>query len=104
MVITKTTQTNTIDTKFEYDETGKMTHKVVTETLEVPETSVCGTTTITYHPDDCDDGDDIDVDIDTDAELEVTVSPFEVITAVAGIASIITSCCLLSKALKNAGQ
>lgn len=95
MLIAMTKQTNVTDTVYEYDANGKMTHKVVTETLEIPDMSPVAT--VTTCACDCDD----DFEADMYAEFEVPVSPLEVITAAAGIASIIASGCLIYKALRK---
>lgn len=97
MMIAKTTQTNTIDTKFEYDESGKMTRRIVTETLEVPEAPVFEATVCAC---DCTDTDE-DSDIGMDVELETEVSPLDIIMGAAGVASIIASGCMIIKSLKS---
>lgn len=97
MMIAKTTQTNTIETKFEYDESGKMTRRIVTETLEVPEVPAFEATVCAC---DCNDIDE-DSDVDIDVELEAAVSPLDVIMGAAGIASIIASGCMIVKALRK---
>ena len=96
MVAVKQTQTNTIDTRYEYDNDGKVVHKVVTETLEIPDMFPAATMTCS-----CDCDDDCDVETVIEQEIEVPVSPLDIIMGAAGIASIIASGCMIVKALKK---
>lgn len=98
MLIAKTTQTTTIDTRYEYDANGKMIHKVVTETLEIPETPVQTTTMCACDCCDCDE--ETEAELMT-AELEIPVSPMDIIMGAAGIASVLASGCLIFKTLKK---
>lgn len=97
MMIAKTTQTNTIETRFEYDESGKMTRRIVTETLEIPEIPAFEATVCAC---DCTNTDE-NSDVDMNVELEAETSLLDVIMGAAGIASIIASGCVIAKALRK---
>lgn len=97
MVICKQTQTNVVDTKYEYDGEGNLIHKVVTETSEIPEPVPQATVTCSCS---CDDFDE-DAEVCYEHELEIPINPLDIITGVAGVASIIASGCLIFKALKK---
>lgn len=96
MVVVKQTQTNTIDTRCEYDNDGKVVHRVVTETLEIPDVQPAVTCSCA-----CDYDDDYGEETLIEHELEVPVTPLDVIMGAAGIASIIASGCMIVKALKK---
>lgn len=96
MLVAKQIQTNTIDTKYEYDGDGKVVHKVVTETLELPDVPSAVTCSCA-----CDCDDDYGEGTLIEHELELPVTPLDIIMGAAGIASIIASGCMIAKALRK---
>lgn len=82
----------TYETNLEYNDYGKVSRKVVTETVDIPDSDY----TVVY---DCCDG-YADLLEDT-IEFEEEPSLLDVIAGVAGIASIVASACLIAKAFRN---
>lgn len=96
MVAVKRTQTNTVDTRFEYSEDGKLIHEVVTETQEIPDEPVVAYTTTACSCDCPDEYED-----EYDVELVEPVSPLKILAGISCLASIVASGCLIFKALKK---
>lgn len=96
MVVAKKIQTNTVDTKFEYSEDGKLIHEVVTETREIPDEPVVSydtTACVCNCPDEYDD--------EYEYEIVEPVSPLKILAGISCLASIVASGCLIFKALKK---
>lgn len=98
MVVAKRTQTNTVDTKYEYNNEGKLVHEVVTETLEIPDEPVVAYDTTACV---CDYPEEFDAEEEYCAELEVPVSPLRILAGISCVASIIASGCVIFKTLKK---
>ena len=98
MVVAKRTQTNTVDTKYEYNEEGKLVHEVVTETLEIPDEPLVAHDSVTCV---CECPDDFDFDDEYDIEIEEPVSPLKILAGISCLASIVASGCLIFKTLRN---
>lgn len=98
MTVSKRIQTNTIDTKYEYDNGGKLVHEVTTKTFEIPDEPVVthkATACI------CESPDNFDFDDEYDIEIEESVSPLKILASISCIASIVASGCLIFKTLRN---
>lgn len=96
MVVAKKTQTNTVDTKYEYNDEGRLIHEVVTETLEIPDEPVVAyetTACVCDCPDEYED--------EYDVEIAEPVSPLKILAGISCLASIVASGCLIFKALKK---
>ena len=81
-MVTKTTY----ETKYEYDETGKVIHAVETETVDVPSGCVC---------------DDCAPLLEDVIEFEDAPSALDIITGAAGLATLAAAICLAVKIVKS---
>jgi len=96
MVSIMKTQVNTTETAYEYDENGKVIKKTVTETVaQEPDEYITCTCGCAY--------DDVEDEITTALEgvIDTEYTALDVITAAAGVASIVASVCLIAKALRK---
>lgn len=81
-MVTKTTY----ETKYEYDETGKVIHAVETETVDVPNGCIC---------------DDCAPLFEGVIESEDAPSALDIITGAAGLATLAAAICLAVKIVKS---
>ena len=83
-MVTKTTY----ETKYEYDESGKVIHKVATETVDVPNGCIC---------DDCAPL----LEAEGVVAFEDAPSALDIITGAAGLATLAAAICLAVKIVKS---
>lgn len=91
-------QTNTVDTKYEYNDYGKLIHEVTTETVEIPdepakvyEANACV----------CECPNESDLEAEYEVEIDEPISLLKVLASISCFASIIASGCVIFKSLKK---
>lgn len=84
-------QTTTFDTKYEYDGSGNLVHKVATETRDIPDAPLFSAECV------CDDCAPI---FENELEVEETPSVLDFIAGAAGVASIAASVFVIVRAIR----